>query len=65
MCFGKPKVAAVEAPPAQQELKQPDQIALGNQKRATRSGGMGQTSLLTGPAGVTNAPTAKVALLGQ
>jgi hypothetical protein len=52
-------------PPPPQEVKQPDTANLMNKARRNRAGGMGMSSLLTGPSGAGAAPTGRATLLGQ
>lgn len=61
MCMSTPKIPT---PAVLQDMKQPDTGALLDKARRNRMG-MGMPSLLTGPSGVANTPTARSTLLGQ
>lgn len=64
MCGSKPKIPPPPPPP--QEIKQPDTANLTDKgKRNRQSAAMGGGSLLTGPGGLSAAPsTGKTSLLG-
>lgn len=63
MCLSAPSVPAPPPPP--QEVKQPVTQALSDNARRNRtSAAMGGGSLLTGPSGVSVAPTGRSSLLG-